>query len=97
MVDGSKPTKQDQSTQNLLKWPGKLEQLFVSGFPLGMISPDKIALSNSAAMVEQFCSLHFMVRGRCVPDLNLGLSCGTQAHAEIGGQRCGAAAYGTMV
>ena len=28
---------------------------------------------------------------------NLGLRCGTQAHAEIGGQRCGAAAYKTMV
>ena len=26
-----------------------------------------------------------------------GLRCGTQAHAEIGGQRCGAAAYETMV
>ena len=65
MVDESKPTKQDQSTQNLLKWPGKLELLFVSGYPLGVISPDKVALSNSAAMVEQFCSLHFVVGGRC--------------------------------
>jgi len=47
MVDESKPTKQDQSTQNLLKWQGKLEPLIVSGYPLRMISPDKIALSNS--------------------------------------------------
>jgi len=76
MVDESKPTKQDQSTQNLLKWPGKLEPLFVSGYPLGMISPDKIALSNSAAMVEQFFSLLVMVCGICLSDMLAG----TQAH-----------------
>ena len=33
LVDGSKPTRQDQSTQNLLKWPKKLEPLIVSGYP----------------------------------------------------------------
>ena len=35
MVDGSKLTRQDQSTQNLLKWPEKLEPLIVSGYPRG--------------------------------------------------------------
>ena len=76
MVDESKPTKQDQSTQNLLKWPGKLEQLFVSGYPLRMISPDKIALSNSAAMVEQFFSLLVMVCGICLSDMLAGTQTG---------------------
>ena len=76
MVDGSKPTRHNQSTQNLLKWQGKLEPLLVSGYPLGMISPDKIALSNSAATVEQFFSLLVMVCGRYLSDMLAG----TQAH-----------------
>jgi hypothetical protein len=57
LVDEGKPTRQNQSTQNLLKCLVNLNRS-LSADILETISPDKSALSNpdSVSLVKNFCS-----------------------------------------